>query len=211
MPDESGSTSIGPNAASAECSAPLTLASKSPTPGHFVQSIEGPVGQAARPRQQPLLLTFDNRGRSLPSFVTKRWIAAHRVDKRALSPLIASGLDRRAVPAVIVPHRDGRTLTRIAYHCEHVLGLLQRHELGMGQRHPVAVALGHPSEVVNRGSACLLAMADREIKGMEVGVLAHAFPAFLVRKRSQEEARKKAIVCLFCSAMMAGRVGEQNT
>ena len=79
--------------------------------------------------------------------MTKRWIAAHRVDKRALSPLIASGLDRRAVPAVIVPHRDGRTLTRIAYHCEHVLGSLQRHELGMGQRHPVAVALGHPGEV----------------------------------------------------------------
>src|SRR5215204_6549211 len=49
------------------------------------------------------------------------------------------------------------------------------------------MALGNPGEVVDRRFPGLLAMADREVKGMEVRVLAHALPALLGGKRSQKE------------------------
>src|SRR3954462_12211720 len=71
---------------------------------------------------------------------------------------------------------------------------LQGYELGLGERHPVAMALGNPGEVVNCGLPGLLAMADREIQGMEVGVLAHTLPALLGRKRGQEEGHRLPIL-----------------
>src|SRR4051794_26711759 len=49
------------------------------------------------------------------------------------------------------------------------------------------MALGYPGEVVNCRLPGLPAVADRKIQGMEVGVLAHALPAFLRGERGQEE------------------------
>src|SRR5215207_9847021 len=49
------------------------------------------------------------------------------------------------------------------------------------------MALGNPGEVVDRRLAGLLAMADREVQGMEVRVLAHALPALLGGERSQKK------------------------
>src|SRR5215207_8428507 len=49
------------------------------------------------------------------------------------------------------------------------------------------MALSDPGKVVDRRLPGLPAMADREVKGMEVRVLAHALAAFLSGERSQKE------------------------
>src|SRR5215210_5742869 len=88
------------------------------------------------------------------------------------------------------PCLNRRPLTRVLRHCEHVLRSFQRHELGLGERYPVAMALGHPGQIVNRCLPGLSAMADREIQGMKVGVLAHTLPALLGGERGQEEGHR---------------------
>src|SRR5215210_3591584 len=49
------------------------------------------------------------------------------------------------------------------------------------------MVLSHPGKVVDCRLPGLPAMADREVKGMEVRVLAHALPALLSGERSQKE------------------------
>src|SRR5215218_6989176 len=95
--------------------------------------------------------------------------------------LLTPSLGRRTSRGLIKPRLGRRTLTRTIGHSEHVLSSFQRYELGLREGYPVAMALGHAGEVVNRGLSGLPAMADREIQGMEVGVLAHALPALLGR------------------------------
>src|SRR5215203_1184471 len=120
--------------------------------------------------------------------------------RRTIQALLTPGLDGRAFPALLLPCPNGwtlqavlksglnrRTLTRVSCQCDDVLGLLQRHELGLGERHPVAMVLSHPGKVVDCRLPSLPAMADREVQGMEVRVLAHALAAFLCGERSQKE------------------------
>ena len=96
-------------------------------------------------------------------------------------------LSRPALRALIKPRLRRRTLTRAIGHGEHVLSSFQGYELGLREGYTVALALGHPGQVVDRRLPGLPAMADREIQGMEVGVLAHALPALVGGKRGQEE------------------------
>ena len=127
--------------------------------------------------------------------------------RRTIQALLTPGLNGRAFPALLLPCPNGWTLravfksglnrrmfTRVTRRCDDVLGLLQRHELGLGERHSVAMALGNPGEVVDRRLPGLPAMADREIQGMEVRVLAHALPALLGGERSQEEGHRLPVL-----------------
>src|SRR5215210_6822340 len=139
---------------------------------HLVKGVKGAVRQPVRAREQSLLVLLLNDtgcdlSRQLTIFLT---LPAQCLPRRALLAFITPGLDRRSLP-----HRDD------------IFGPFQRHELGLGQSHTVALALGNTRQIVNRRFPGLPAMADREVQGMKVRVLAHALPALLGGERSQEE------------------------
>src|SRR3954447_21551091 len=164
-------------------------------PGHRRRGSSSGVRLRAAPRP----LARPHTGGSLPCPLTiNRALPAHGLGRHRVHALLTPGLNGRALPGLIESRRTGsrlrtfppacliwRTLTRVASHGDDVLGPLQRQELGLRKRHAVALALGRAREVVNRRLPGLPAMANREIQGMEVGVLAHALPALLSRKRSQ--------------------------
>ena len=174
-------------------------------PEHPVQGVKGAVREPPRARQKPVVLWFEAVGWRLPSLLAHLSILRHclpggrcaRSSRRASagarcegSSSLASRRRRSLAPLAMVSTSSAR-VRGTSLDCA---------------RPPVAMALGHPGKVVNRGSRPL-AMADCEIQGMEVGVLAHALPASCVANG----ARKKAMVCPFCSAMIAGLVREQYT
>ena len=69
-----------------------------------------------------------------------------------------------------------------AFRRQDILDPAQRHRLRLRQRDPVAELLGDTRQVLDRCPTGLHAMADAEIQGMEVGVLADCLTALLGRK-----------------------------
>src|SRR3954469_4151097 len=152
-------------------------------PEHPVQGVKGAVREPPRARQKPVVLSFEAVGWCRPSLLAHLSILSHCLPGRTLCTFLTPRLGGRTLRGRIKPRLRRRTLTRAIGHGEHVLSSFQGYELGLREGYTVALALGHPGQVVDRRLPGLPAMADREIQGMEVGVLAHALPAFLRGER----------------------------
>src|SRR4051795_13551709 len=163
-------------------------------PEHPVQGVKGAVREPPCARQKSVVLSFEAVGWCRPSLLAYLSILSHRFSGRTLCTLLAPNLGRQALQALIKLRLRRRTRTRVVHPCHHVLGSFQWYELGLGKRYSVTKALGHAGEIVNRGLPGLLAMADREVQGMEVGILAHALPALLGHKRGQEEGHRLPVL-----------------